>query len=78
MALAREISVASIAALVAEHDTPLWRIVRHYVAQAHAEQDWSAVTAVAIDETATRKGHCYATVAVQIDEQHQQPARLCI
>ena len=68
--------MAAIAALVAEHDTRLWRIVRHYVAQAHAEQDWSAVTEVAMDETATRKGHGYATGAVQIDGQHQQPARL--
>lgn len=76
MALAREMSVAAISALVAEHDTRLWRIVRHYVAQAHARQDWSDVTAVAIDETATRKGHRYATVAVQVDEQHQRPARL--
>ena len=76
MALAREMPVAAIADLVAEHDTRLWRIVRHYVAQAHAEQDWSAVTTVAIDETATRKGHRYATVAVQIDEQHERSARL--
>lgn len=56
MALAREMPVAVIAGLVAEHDTRLWRSLRHYVAQAHAEQDWSTVTAVAIDETATRKG----------------------
>jgi len=76
MALAREMSVAAIAGLVSEHDTRLWRIVRHYVAQAHAEQDWSAVTAVAIDETATRKGRRYATVAVQIDEKHERSARL--
>jgi len=48
--------VAAIAGLVAEHDTRLWRVVRHYVSQAHAEQDWSTVTVVAIDETATRKG----------------------
>lgn len=76
MALAREMPVAAIAGLVAEHDTRLWRIVRHYVAQAHAEQDWSAVTTLAIDETATRKGHRYATVAVQIDEKHERSARL--
>ena len=76
MALAREMPVAAISGLVAEHDTRLWRIVQHYVSQAHDQQDWSHVTAVAIDETATRKGHRYATVVVQIDEQREQPARL--
>jgi transposase len=76
MALARDMPMAAIADLVTEHDTRLWRIVQHYVAQAHAEQDWSTVTTVAIDETATRKGHRYATVVVQLDEQRKQPARL--
>ena len=76
MALARDMPMAAIADLVTEHDTRLWRIVQHYVAQAHAEQDWSTVTTVAIDETATRKGHRYATVVVQLDEQREKSARL--
>src|ERR1035438_2516367 len=65
MALAREMPVAAISALVGEHDTRLWRMVRHYVGEAHAAQDWSEIQAVAIDETATRKGHRYATVVVE-------------
>ena len=76
MALAKEMPVAAVAHLVSEHDTRLWRIVRHYVSQAHAQQDWSELKAVAIDETATRRGHRYATVVVQIDPQQEQPARL--
>jgi transposase len=76
MALAREMPVAAISALVGEHDTRLWRMVRHYVGKAHAAQDWSAVAAVAIDETATRKGHRYATVVVEIDLKAEQEARL--
>src|SRR5208282_5843791 len=67
MALIKEMPVAAVAALVGEHDTRLWRIVRHYVGAAHAAQDWSGIEAVAIDETATRKGHRYATVVVEID-----------
>jgi transposase len=76
MALTREMPVSAVAELMAEHDTRLWRIVRHYVARAHERQDWSAVRAVAIDDTATRKGHRYATVVVEIDPQQEQPARL--
>jgi transposase len=76
LALAREMPISAIAGLVAEYDTRLWRIVRHYVGQAHAEQDWSSVTTVAVDETATRKGHSYATVVVHLDESHQESARL--
>jgi transposase len=76
MALAREMPVSAVADLMTEHDTRLWRVVRHYVARAHGRQDWSAVQAVAIDDTATRKGHRYATVVVEIDPQQEQPARL--
>jgi len=76
MALVREMPVAAVANLVAEHDTRLWRVVRHYVRQAHDRQDWGEVRAVAVDDTATRKGHRYATVVVEIDPQQTQPARL--
>jgi transposase len=76
MALVKEMPVSAVADLVAEHDTRLWRIVRHYVGEAHAAQDWSAVRAVAIDETATRKGQRYATVVVDIDLEMQREARL--
>src|SRR5580658_9303750 len=76
MALVKEMPVSAVADLVAEHDTRLWRIVRHYVGEAHAAQDWSEVEAVAIDETATRKGHRYATVVVEIDPERERAARL--
>jgi transposase len=76
MALVREMPVAAVGALVGEHDTRLWRIVQHYVGEAHAAQDWSEIAAVAIDETATRKGHRYATVVVEIDLEIKRAARL--
>jgi transposase len=76
LALAREMPVSAIAALVGEHDTRLWRIVRHYVGEAYAAQDWSQIRAVAIDETATRKGQRYATVVVEIDLELKSNARL--
>jgi transposase len=76
MALARDMPISAVAALMGEHDTRLWRIVRHYVSKAHEAADWSEVEAVAIDETATRKGHRYATVAVDLDLKDRKPARL--
>ena len=76
MALTREMPVSAVAELMAEHDTRFWRIVRHDVTRAHVRQDWSAVQAVAVDDTATRKGHRYASLVVEIDPQQEQPARL--
>ena len=76
MALVKEMAVSAVGALVGEHDTRLWRMVRHYVGEAHAAQDWSEIAAVAIDETATRKGQRYATVVVEIDLERRREARL--
>jgi len=76
LALAREMPVSAIGALMGEHDTRLWRIVRHYVGEAHAAQVWGLIRAVAIDETATRKGQRYATVVVEIDLELKSKARL--
>ena len=76
MALVKEMAVSAVGALVGEHDTRLWRVVRHYVGEAHAAQDWSEIAAVAIDETATRKGQRYATVVVEIDLELKREARL--
>jgi transposase len=74
--LIKDMAMSALAGRVGEHDTRLWRIVHHYVGKAHDLQDWSGVTALAIDETATRKGHRYATVVVELDLQHSKPARL--
>lgn len=76
MMLAKEMPVAAAARILGEHDTRLWRIIRHYVGKAHARQDWSEATEVAVDETATRKGKRYATVVVDIDSSGESPPRL--
>lgn len=76
MMLAAEMPVAAAARMLGEHDGRIWRMVHHYVGEGHARQDWSEVNAVGIDETATRKGHRYATVAVDIGLAEEKPARL--
>ena len=39
----------------------LWRVLMHYVEQAHAKSDWNAVRRIAVDETSARRGHRYVT-----------------
>jgi transposase len=61
MLLSAEMPVNAMADLIGEHDTRLWRIMRHYVEQAHAKSDWSAVRRIAVDETSSRRGRHYVT-----------------
>lgn len=67
MTLAREMPVKAIAELVGEHDTRLWRILHHYVHQARAQQDFSEVTKVGVDETSAKRGHDYITLFMDLE-----------
>jgi transposase len=67
MMLVKEMPVAAIARLVGEHDTRLWRILHHYVDEARAEADFSEVQRVGMDEKASRRGHRYLTLFVDVD-----------
>jgi transposase len=60
--LAREMPMARVARVVGETDTRLWRLVKGHVNHARAQEDFSNVTCVGIDELAIRKGHQYLTV----------------
>ena len=68
MAMFPAMPVNAVARQVGEHDTRLWRVLHDYVEQARADSDASAVTRVAIDETAARRGHDYITLFVDIDQ----------
>lgn len=68
MQLLREMPVLTVAHLVGEHDTRLWRVLHHYVEQARAEADFAPVRRVGVDETAARRGHSYITLFVDLDE----------
>lgn len=67
MVLARDMPVNAIARLVKEHDTRLWRVLRHYVDQARRDRDYSEVTRFGVDETSSKKGHNYISVFVDMD-----------
>jgi hypothetical protein len=57
MSLVREMPVNAVARHVEVTDTRLWRIVRHYVSKAIAALDLKNLTAIGLDETASKRGH---------------------
>lgn len=65
-------NVAQAAALIGEHDTRLWRVLRHYVEKARAEADFSEVTSIGVDETSRRRGHKYITVFMDLEEDRRR------
>ncbi|NJO56719.1 MAG: ISL3 family transposase, partial [Rhodospirillales bacterium] len=67
MTLVIHMPVAAAARMLGEHDTKLWRVVHHYVEEALAGLDLSALRRVCIDETAAKRGHNYITLFVDID-----------
>jgi hypothetical protein len=53
--------------LIEENYTRIWRILRHNVDEARAGEDFSGVTQVGMDETASKRGHQYISLFVDLD-----------
>ena len=68
MTMLSAMPVRTVARMVGEHDTRLWRVLHHYVDEARTRLDASTVSRLAIDETAARRGHDYITLFVDIDQ----------
>lgn len=66
MALIREMPMRAAARILGEHDTRLWRLAEHHVEAARAREDHSAVTEVGVDETASKRGHHYVSLFVDL------------
>ena len=69
MALAREMPVNAVARHVGVTDQRIWRIINHYVLRAMSDLDLSDVHGVALDETASKRGHNYVTVFLDMDRE---------
>lgn len=54
-------------AQVGEHDTRLWRLVRHYVDEARPYGDYTGVQAIGIDGTGRKGRNCITVVADQAE-----------
>jgi len=65
--LCQAMTVRAVAQLLAVSDMRLWRTLDYYVEQARAQEDFSAVTAVGLDETAARRGHAYISLFHDLD-----------
>ena len=66
MAMVQAMPVAVVARMINEWDTRLWRVIHHYVGQARQRADHCEVTRVAFDETASRRGHNYVSLFVDL------------
>ncbi|MDD1729051.1 MAG: ISL3 family transposase, partial [Methanospirillum sp.] len=50
-----------------EDDGRVWRVVDHYVSDARKNEDYSNIRVIGFDETSSRRGHNYVTIAVDLD-----------
>jgi len=57
----------AVARIAGEHDTRLWLPIDHHVEEARRRLDMSLVKAVAVDETAARRGQDYISLFMDLD-----------
>lgn len=66
--LARNMPAKTVADLIGERDTRLWRFLEHYVQEAWSIEDYSKFHSVCVNETSRAKGHKYISVFVNLDK----------
>ncbi|WP_462322349.1 ISL3 family transposase [Halochromatium sp.] len=67
--LSASMPVNTVARLLGVGDDAIWRVLGHYVERARQRADYSAVRAVGVDETASRRGQRYITLFHDFDGQ---------
>ncbi len=66
--LESEMPVKKAAKVLNIYDTRLWRIFKYWVEKAFKALDLSEMESVGIDETSSKKGHNYVTLAVDLNQ----------
>ena len=66
----QEMPVNKVGQTVGEYGQRIWTILQYYIGKAYDQADHSEVKELGIDETSTRKGHRYITVAVDMDKRN--------
>ncbi len=68
MTMCRDMPVNVIARLFAVTDTRLWRVINTYVEMARAQEDYSDVHRVGMDETSVKRSQDYVTFFFDLDK----------
>jgi len=63
-----EMPVNKVGKLLGEYPNRIWTIFNYWLSIAYKKADHKGITRLGIDETSTKKGHKYMTVAVDMDE----------
>lgn len=64
----REMPVNRVAEILRVHAQRIWNLFNHWVGKAVESDNPKGITRIGVDETSTRKGHKYVTLAVDLDE----------
>lgn len=66
--LASHMPVHTVSHIIKESDYKIWSLLERYVTRALANNDYSQLKTVGMDETSKRKGHDYSTLFVDLDQ----------
>ena len=63
-----EMPVNSVGKILGEYAQRIWTIFHYWISMAYQEVDHTNITSMAIDETSSKRGHNYVTIAVDMVE----------
>ncbi len=63
----QEMPVNKVGKVLKEYPNRIWTIFNYWLGVAYSEADHSKITRLGIDETSSKKGHNYVTLAVDMD-----------
>ena len=69
LVLCREMPVAKVAEVTGVTDHRIWRVLSFYVQKALAKLDLSELHGIGVDETASKRGHNYVTIFVDMERE---------
>jgi transposase len=74
----QEMPVNKVAGIMGEYPQRVWNFFRYWLSIAYQKADHKDIKVLGIDETSTKKGHNYVTIAVDMDERrvvHATPGK---